>query len=483
MSTRGLSKSRMMAGIQCPKRLYLHTHQPDLADDSGTEYPFLVGKQVGKVARTLYPGGILIEHQDDLPRALAETESLLTSSNANLLFEPAIQYDGVLIRADVLAKKEEGLHLVEVKASTSVKPYHVYDCAIQAWVVQGAGHVLERVVLAHVNRTFVYEEEGNYEGLLQYVDLTEEALGLQDQVAGWVDQFRSMLAGPCPEVSIGKHCTDPFACPFIPHCRGVQPEFPVALLPRGRKVAQALHSEGITDIRDIPSGRLKSDTHERIRRVTVSGQPEINPDAGDYLKSLPYPRYYLDFETIGFAVPIWLGTRPYQQLPFQWSCHIEYENGELEHKEFLDTSGQAPMRPLTEKLIASHGSTGPVLTYTAYEKTVINGLIKMFPDLAKDLEAIIDRIVDLHPITRDNYYHPDMKGSWSIKAVLPTIGIDASYEELDTVKDGLGAGVAYQEIIQAVIEEERKILLENALVEYCKLDTMAMVRLARFLQQ
>jgi hypothetical protein len=219
----------------------------------------------------------------------------------------------VLVRADVL----EGPSLTEVKASTSVKDYHPTDCAIQTWVLEGAGQQLEQVQFAHIDSGFVYPGGGDYRGLFAIEDLTDQVRGLLPQVPDWVAQCRAALAGPCPVREIGPHCHDPFDCPFLAHCTPPQPDYPVTLLPRGGRVAAELIAEGILDVRDIPDERLANPNHERVRALTVNGEAEVSPDLVAFLDALPFPRFYLDFETVQFAVPIWAGTRPYEQLPFQ----------------------------------------------------------------------------------------------------------------------------------------------------------------------
>ena len=173
---------------------------------------------------------------------------------------------------------------------------------------------------------------------------------------------------------------------------------------------------------------ISSETQLRIHRVTLEGKPELLTGAREFVETLPYPRFYLDFETVGPAIPIWPGTRPYQALPFQWSCHIERAPGVMDHAEFLDLSGQPPMRALAEAMIRDLETRGPVLMYTSYERGVIAAFGR---DVSRTwrtpLQAIMGRLVDLHPVTRENYYHPDMLGSWSIKAVLPTVAPDMDY--------------------------------------------------------
>lgn len=193
------------------------------------------------------------------------------------------------------------------------------------------------------------------------------------------------------------------------------------------------------------------------------------------MNDLDWPRYYLDFETITFAVPIWTATRPYEQLPFQWSCHVERQPGVLEHAEYLDTTGVSPMRSFAESLVRQLGDTGPLFVYSAFGSTRLRELASRYPDLAGAIHDVIDRLVDLLPLTRKHYYHPAMKGSFSIKAVLPTVAPDLNYETLNEVHDGTEAQVAYLEMVDTDASPERQVQLGKALLAYCKLDTLAMV--------
>jgi hypothetical protein len=266
----------------------------------------------------------------------------------------------------------------------------------------------------------------------------------------------------------------------VKHCWPSAPEYPVQGLGGGKAKLGDLIAEGIEDIRDVPVTRL-SEKQQWIQKVTRSGKAELLPGAGEFVASLEYPRYYLDFETISPAIPIWAGTRPYETLPMQWSCHYEPEPGVLKHADFLDLSGYPPMRMLAESLIRVVGKGGPVLMYTTYERTVLNGLIERFPDLQAPLQAIIGRLVDLHPPTQQFYYHPAMAGSWSLKAVLPTIAPDMQYSELDGIQEGTAASEGYLEAILPDTSPERKEQLKEQLLRYCKFDTEAMVRLVQFL--
>lgn len=480
-----LSKSKIISGLQCPKRLYLEIHHPELAEeDTSTEARFATGHAVGEVARQLHPGGHMIEHIKNLPAALKSTSDLLQAKRSTLLYEAAFEHSGVLVRADILRQRTGTLHLTEVKSSTTVKDYHLNDAAIQAWVISGAGHKLGSIKVACINSAFVYPGDNEYEGLLSCSDITEEIRPLVAEVPKWVMELQKWLAGKTiPDISMGAQCNTPFACPFQNFCGKDLPEYPVTLLPRGGKVVEALLAEGYQDLKKVPKSKLSNETHLRVWRATRTGKPEVKPVPAELIRNLPYPRYYLDFETIQFAVPIWTGTRPYEQLPFQWSCHIENKAGEITHREFLDISGELPVRAFAESLIEAVGTQGPIFVYSGFEARVIRDLAKRLPKHAKALKSINGRLIDLLPIAREHYYHPEMQGSWSIKSVLPTIAPELDYASLDEIRDGGMAQTAFLEIISSNISKVREALLQKSLLKYCQHDTLSLVRLTKHLAQ
>jgi hypothetical protein len=200
----------------------------------------------------------------------------------------------------------------------------------------------------------------------------------------------------------------------------------------------------------------------------------------DELAALGWPRYYLDFETIGGAIPRWAGTRPYQAMPFQWSLHIEPAPGQLDHAEFLDLGGELPARAVATALLAAIGTQGPVLTWTGYEKRCMGTLAAFCPDLAEALDAVIERLVDMHPIVKHGWDHPALKGSWSIKALLPVIAPEMDYAQLEGVHDGGGAQLAWAEAVAPQTSAVRRSELREQLLRYCGHDTLAMVCVLHF---
>lgn len=486
---RNLSKSKIIAFRQCPKRLWLELHKPELRDDSASEVVFQIGHQVGDIARTIYDPegtGILIDIEAlGHGQALARSAELLAQGRAPV-FEAGMSMEGALAYADVmLPDLSDGTlrwRMVEVKSSTSVKAYHQEDIAVQSHIAVSSGVRLSSVSLAHINNNFVYQGDGDYRGLLREVDLTDEALSRADEVKQWIADAQVVAAlAEEPDVATGPHCTTPFTCGFCNYCNRnkVLPEYPLGSLPKLHfRKREQFESEGHEDMRDVPDDLLNA-MQRRVKQCSVTGEVFFDADgAAADLKSFAFPAYFLDFETVNFAVPIWKGTRPYQQIPFQFSLHRLEEVGTLSHTSFLDLTGADPSGAFAQSLIKQCGDEGPVFVYNAaFETTRIRELAGRVPELARALNSIVERIVDLLPIARNRYYHPSQHGSWSIKAVLPAMCPELSYAKLRGVQDGDMAVEAFKEAIARETAAERKQDLEQQLLEYCKLDTFAMVRL------
>jgi hypothetical protein len=473
-----LSKSKIITHRQCPKRLWLQVNKPELIQISAaTQVRLDEGNKVGDIARQSYPGGVFIQ-------TLNRTEAITLTKEAiekhQAIFEGAFFEADVMIRADLLFPEKEGYRLVEVKSSTGVKRYHVDDVTVQSWVMEKAGYTPKSMALAYINNQFIYQGDGNYEGLFAEADLSNQVMPNMPQVQSWVDGAKKTLALPVePPIAPGEQCTNPFTCDFISYCspseEGV--EYPVEILPNGKAIAAQLRADGFKDLREVPADRLSNPKHLKVHTATLSGQAILEIEAVNQIQALPYPRYYLDFETIGFAVPIWAGTRPYMQLPFQWSCHIEQADGSITHQEFLDLSGNDPREMFAKTLIEAISTNGPVVVYNAgFEGARIKELAAAFPDLASELLTIPERFFDLLPLARNYYYHPDMKGSWSIKDILPTIAPELDYANLE-VSDGAMAQEAYKEAIHSQTTPERKEEVRRAMLKYCEQDTIAMLKI------
>jgi CRISPR/Cas system-associated exonuclease Cas4 (RecB family) len=486
-SATGLSKSRIAAFEQCPKRLWLQVHRPDLAQhDSGTELRFAAGHEVGEVACALVPDGVMIQADPDLAAALAKTAELLAEETRIPLFEATFVHDGVLVRLDIMEPAEDGTwRVAEVKSSTSRKDCYIADLATQLWVLEENGVAVSSAVIRHLDNQFVLEKEGHFDGLLVDVPTLTDARELVNTRAEVARAARLVLAGPEPRREPGDHCTSPYACEFLGYCSQhvVEPEWPISLLPNsGRKLADKWAQQGVTDLTAVPCGQLANPLHARIHEATVTGVPYHDPEGARHdIAEWQRPRSYLDFETIAFAVPRWRGTRPWQQVPFQFSLHVESEIGGLDHFECLCLDACDPRRRVAEDLLRAIPSTGAIIAYNAgFERSCIRQLAAAFSDLQNQLEGLAERVVDLLPVTRRHWYHRDQRGSWSIKAVLPTIRSDPGYEVL-AVPDGSAAQAAYLEAIAPGCADWRREQIDRDLRDYCALDTLAMVKLLRHL--
>jgi CRISPR/Cas system-associated exonuclease Cas4 (RecB family) len=483
----GLSKSKIAAFEQCPKRLWLQVHQPERAElDPSRELRFQAGHELGALACELVPNGVMIEAEPDMTAAIERTRELIEASDRQPLFEATFVHDGVLVRLDIMEPKEDGSwHVAEVKSSTSRKECYVPDLATQLWVVEQNGVRVRSAAIRHVNNQFVLAEDGCFDGLLVDVPSLDDAQEFIRNRAEVVAEARTVLAGPEPQLDIGEHCTSPYECEFGSYCRSCTtlPAWPISLLPNsGAKLAAIWAEDGIIELTDIPTGGLSNPLHERIRKATCDDVAYHDAEgARQAVAQWDWPRSFLDFESIAFVIPRWIGTRPWQQVPFQFSLHIEHENGELEHREFLSLSGEDPRRACAEALVGALPPAGAIVTYSAsFERSRVKELAELFPDLKDALLGIADRIVDLLPVTKKHWYHRDQRGSWSIKYVLPTITSEAGYEALE-VADGTAAQIAYLEAIRVECTPSRRAQLDGNLRAYCALDTRAMVKLLHHL--
>ena len=477
----GLSKSRITAFEQCPRKLWLSVHRPELgARDDDAEARFAAGNEVGEIACSLHPEGVMVDADAGLSAAVAETERLIASGHPGPIFEATFEHEGVLVRVDVLERAGEGWHAAEVKSSTGVKDYHRGDLATQIWVMRESGLPLESAAIRHVDRSFELARQGDYAGLFADVDLSRRLDAMVFGRPEVVSRARDMLAGNEPEQAMGDHCSAPFACEFAGHCgRDLPPgpPWPVTLLPYGAGKRWA--GKGIEDLLDVPSAELKP-RDARIQTATREDVPfHDRAGARAAMSQWGWPRAWLDFETVAPAVPRWIGTRPYQQIPFQFSLHLEQQDGSITHHGFLCCDGADPRRGCAEALVAAIPPGACLIAYNAgFEKRVLRDLAGWCPDLSEPLQMMEQATVDLLPVAREHWYHRDQRGSWSIKAVLPTIAPELDYAALK-VKDGGNAQLAWLEAAAPECAPERREALAEALEAYCERDSWAMVVIAR----
>lgn len=485
-----LSKSRFQAGLQCRKRLWLAVNARELATPTSPskQHMFDTGHVVGQLAQTRYPGGVLVEEDHtQSQQALETTRALLDRDDLpGALYEAAIEYRGVMVRADVLARVGENeWDMIEVKSGTKVKPEHVTDAAVQLWVLRGAGLNVRRAHLMHLDRSYVHDG-GAYDvhRLFAAQDVTEDAAAFMPHIPGLVDSFMSMLASPePPQVGIGSHCRNPYDCEFADHCHAFLPERPVTKLPRiSERTLNALLVAGIHGIDDVPLDFPGLTAAQRtVCQLVQSGEARFDGDVGRSLAALQYPVHFLDFETIMPALPLRSGVKPYQQLPFQWSIHTLHASGELTHAEYLHLGGDDPRPPLAKSMLAALGTQGTIVTYTPFERTRIRDLAAALPEYASALAALEPRLFDLERVVASHVRHPACLGATSIKVVLPALVPELSYDGLG-IHDGNMASVLYLKAITGQLDDDTRERVHADLLEYCGLDTLAMVRLLEVLR-
>ena len=483
-----LSKTRFISGCQCHLKLWYDCFESELECevDPVTQAIFDTGHAVGRLARTRYPGGVLVE-ADHLHReeALAETRALMTDASVPAIFEAAFEHRGVLVRVDVLERTPRGgFNLVEVKSGTRVKDVYEHDVAVQAWVLAGAGVDLASIGVLTLNRGYVFDGRRlDVYRLFRFHNLDESVSEHLTWIGEDVSLLHSVLAAAdAPEIEPGDHCFEPYECAYYEHCTRDWElvEHPITDLPRLRQARRAeLERLEIEEISEIPEDFPLSKRQAIVRLSVVTGTEHVSPELGDALAEATFPLRYLDFETFSPAIPRYAGTRCYDAIPFQFSMHTEDADGNLTHRDFLWTGEGDPRRPLAEALLEAAGESGVVCVYSSFERSVIRALSKALPDLSPELDALVERLWDLLKVVEAHYYHPDLHGSFSIKEVLPVLAPEMGYDDL-SIADGLEASAAYEASLDLDDEDERARIHES-LRAYCGRDTLAMVAVRRAL--
>ena len=478
-----LSKSRFMSGLQCHRKLYLACHQPKLATppDAAKQALFDAGSEVGELARELHQGGVLVDEPFDRHReAVERTRSLLTKHHVPAIYEAGFLEDDVRIRVDILARSSgKSWDLIEVKSSASTKGEHIPDAAVQLIVVEKAGLTVDKIGLAHINRDYVYPG-GDYDvdQLLTVDDITVDVRTYAEGVADQLDAMRKPLAeNEPPDIAVGSHCNKPYKCDFYAHCRGREPDWSIEDLPRlSQGMREDLRAQGIRSILEIPDGQQLSPVQERARQSLIANNTQASESLINELDKIVPPAHFIDFETLGPALPVYPGTKPYDMVAFQWSDHVLGEDGEISHSEFLAEGQDDPRAELAEALIAQLAGAATIVAYGSYEQTCIRSLIEALPDQQSSLELLMALPwVDLLKIVQGHYYHPDFHGSFSIKSVLPAIAPDFGYEDLE-IQEGSLASIAFLESTHPETKPKRREHLRGDLLAYCKRDTEAMLR-------
>jgi predicted RecB family nuclease len=484
-----ISKSKFMAGIQCLKRLYLLVHEPELAAQTEGAAQGIIeqGREVGLLARQLFPGGVEVRRSGGLETAIRSTRELVANPEVPAIFEGAFEHQGVIVKTDILQRrKEDHWRLVEVKSTADLKDYHSEDVAIQSYVLSGSGLKLASVWLAHINREYVLTgTEVDPHQFFLFRNLTTRAKNLQPELVFRLrSQFRILDLPTPPEVPTGPHCINPVICEFFSHCNRPKPNDHIGYLPRLHASAlEQLEGMGVESINDIPDDFELSEFQHRVCTAMQTGQPWFSAELKTEFESLKYPLHFMDFETVNHAIPRFPGMHPYDHLPFQWSIHVQKQPGAApKHFEFLARDNSDPRTAFISSLCEALGESGSIVVYNQqFESQQLWELAGWLPEYTERITSIQRRLWDLLPVVRNHVYHPAFGGSFSLKAVLPALVPEMTYEGME-VPNGQAAGLAWQAMIAGNSSEAERQAKRKALLDYCGQDTLALVRLLEALQ-
>lgn len=439
-----------------------------------------MGLEVGRLAHRLFPNGAIAWTEgQSVAQAIAATRAVGKDKAIPAIFEAALHSGRLFARVDILERDKRGTwNICEVKASTDVKDEHIDDVAFQLHVAHESGRKINRVEIIHINRDYVLKQQGlEPEGYFRRVDVTAEAKKRLSDIPSRIKTFLTVVdKDQAPDIEPWTQCHNPYTCEFLDRCTANKPEDWIFYLPRlGEKRGEILRAKGIESIRNIPADVNLTEQQARIREVYQTGRPYISSNLKSALRPFGPPAYYLDFETMSPAIPLYQGTRPYERLPFQWSLHKRDKKGDLEHFGFLADGGDDPREAFAETLLEKlASSTEPIIVYSSFERSTLNQLAGVLKHHREAIESITARLCDLLAIMREHVYYADFGGSYSIKAVGPVIAPNISYNDLDYVADGGEASWAFERIVSGSHRaEENK--LRQALEEYCRRDTLAMV--------
>ncbi len=485
-----LSKSKYCAGLQCPKLLWVHYNDKGRLPewDASVQAKFDQGHAVGELAKSLYPGGIEIEfRRGAFAEMVAETAEALKLRKP--IFEAAFSKDGAYAQADVLVPVAGGAwDVVEVKSSTEVKEVYLDDLAFQLHLYESAGLAINRCFVMHINNQYVRQGEIEADKLFAKADVTDEVRRRASNVRKNMDRMFETIALPeCPEVEVGFQCSEPYACPLASECWSFLPEEGdiTTLYRMGLKKTLPLIRGSILKIADLPPDYPLNDRQAIQRATLLSGEPHIDREAiAGFLESFTFPQYHLDFETFQLPVPAYDNSRPYQQTVFQYSLHIwESMDSEPRHIEFLADGKSDPRKEMLASLREHIGPVGDVVAYNQpFEIARLKESAEAFPDYRDFVNGLIPRFVDLlTPFRAFDYYHPKQRGSASIKKVLPVLVPELSHAELE-IGEGMMASNEYVRVTFGDVPEEERARVRAALLKYCHLDTLAMIRLIQALR-
>ncbi len=482
-----LSKSRLKRGLQCDKSLFFTLYRKDLEPkiDPATQLNFDEGNEVGERARTLYATGLLIDKKPWEREESAQDTNQAIQDGANTIFEASFLAGGLFARIDILtrASKLVGWQVIEVKKSAKLKEDHIEDLALQAIVLAEAGIKVDSFHIMHLNSKCIYP---NLSNLFVIKNVTKEVADSLSELRDKIEKLQKVAEiGTEPKVAIGPHCDEPYTCAFHDHCWKEFPQPSVFDLPGVGPVGgwKIIKGSGKTRIQDLDENEFKGKTKIAIE-VAKTGKRWVEPRGFQLaIKQWQWPLYFLDFETLAPAIPRYSGCSPYTEIPFQFSCHVwKSPSAKIEHFEYLHLDQTDPRPAVATALAKGFGSTGSVVAYNmSVERGILEDLAAFNSQHTVELMSIASRLVDPLPAFRNHVYDAKFFGSFSIKDVAPAlIGEHLNYNQL-TISDGMIARAIAEQLMRSLGSNDERARLRQALLEYCRQDTIAMVELTKWM--
>lgn len=477
-----------MRGYRCHKALYLTIQRLDLEPPITPELQALFdqGNQIGELARTYYPGGVLVDFPAwEFVNSLKRTRELI-AAGSEVIYEAAFEYKGCYARVDIikLSKETQRWTMLEAKSTTRVKDEHIDDVGLQAWIVANSGLPVEKIALLHLNPECRFP---NLKNLFVEADLTEMLREKYRQTAPRLTAIFEALRDPHePEIDIGPHCTTNRDCEFKNYCfqqRGL-PEISV-LDVYVLKNKWDLYAQGKIQLQDLDTAEMTA-IQQRMIQSHLSGQRIMELEAiREGVKDWKFPMVFLDFETVGHAVPRYEGCGPYNQVPFQFSVHVlDSLEATPRHFYFLHDQDTDPRPALIPELLKACQGPGSIIAYNKkFEVGVIERLAEVFPADADALLQLVPRFADPLPLIRETIYDPAFRGGFGLKKVAPALlGEKYSYAEL-SVDDGGAAQRAYAQYVSGQLSPEARKVVEKSILDYCAQDTLAAMELVKFIMK
>lgn len=478
-----LSKSKYCNAVQCPKMLWLLQNKPEEQSEINNQSILDNGTDVGIIAKDLFGAHIDIEFNNNLQTMINDTAKALEKDNI-IVTEASFSYKDNFCSVDILKKNNNNYEIYEVKSSTEVKDIYLDDISYQTYILKNLGYNVTKSNIVYLNSNYERIGDLNLQELFIIKDVTNITISKQEEVKEKVNAINEYMKQKNePDDDIGIHCVTPYDCPFFKHCTKKLPSKNIFNIRRMRNSTKfKLYHSGIYSYEDLLEEDIDWKYKEQIEFDLYNKPPFININKiKEFLKTLSYPLYFLDFETYQQAIPEYDFIKPYMQIPFQYSLHyIKKDNSELMHKEFLAETNIDPRRSLAESLVKDIPKDTCVLAYNMmFEKMVIKDLANIYPDLKEHLMNIHSNIKDLMiPFKNRDYYTKEMDGSYSIKYVLPALfpnEKELDYHNLDLVHNGSEAMATYKNLQNLSKSEQEKV--RESLLKYCELDTYAMVKI------